>query len=196
MIKQGIQTNYIHQYNTIKNFSDDLYIADYTEQTKALPLKRSVEFFSPNNPTDITYFSVINTPKIIIDGIEFNNSSFVCGNGNPKTQCESVVFPTVSNFESWILFCELKYSSKPSNNSNNLKKAIKQLYKTRYYYIQSNIISLTNTCYLIASLPIQSEPFANFSISQPILTKLKRNKNIILRLKNKVEIIDDKLIQV
>lgn len=196
MIKQRIQSNYIHQFNTIKNFNDDLYIADYTEQTKTLPVKRSVEFFSPNSPTDITFFSVINTPKIIVDGIEFNNSSFVCGNGNPRTQCEAVVFPTVSHSDSWVLFCELKYSSKPSNNSNNLKKAIKQLYKTRYYYVQSNVISLTNNCYLIASLPLQSEPFPNFSISQPILTKLKRNKNIILRLKNNVEIIDNKLLKV
>lgn len=196
MIKAEIQIKYNHQYAAIKNFSDDLFIADYTEQTKTLPVKRSVEFFSPNSPTDITFFSVINNPKLNIDGIEFNNLSFVCGNGNSRTQCEAVVFPTVSQVDSWILFCELKYSSKPSNNSNNLKKAIKQLYKTRYYYIQNNIIDLTNNCYLIASIPPQSEPFPNFSIPQPTLTKLKRNKNIILRLKNSVEIIDNKLLQV
>ena len=44
MIKQRIQSNYIHQFNAIKNFNDDLYIADYTEQTKTQPVKRSVEF--------------------------------------------------------------------------------------------------------------------------------------------------------
>ena len=196
MIKRGIQINFIQQYNSIKNYSDNLFIADYTQQTSADQIKRSVEFFSPNDPSDINFFSVINTPKISIDGIEFNNSSFTCGNGNSRTQCEAVVFPSTSNNDSWILFCELKYSSKPLKNSYNLKKAIKQLYKTRYYYIQRNIISLTNNSYLIASLPLQSEPFPNFSISQSALTKLKRRKNIILRLKNEIEIIDNKILSV
>lgn len=196
MIKAKIQIKYNHQYLAIKNFNDDLFIADYTEQSKTQQIKRSVEFFSPNNPTDITFFSIINAPKLNINGIEFNNLSFVCGNGNPRTQCEAVVFPNHSHTDSWILFCELKYSSKPSNNSNNLKKAIRQLYKTRYYYLQNNVISLTNNCYLIASIPPQSEPFPNFSIPQPTLTKLKRNKNIILRLKNSIEIINSELLKV
>lgn len=196
MIKTNIQNKYIHQYNVIENFIDNIYTADYTEQTKTLPIKRSVEFFSPVPPIDINYFTVINDTKLPIDGIEFDNTSFVWANGNPKTQCEAVFFPTNSNSNSWVLFCELKYSSRPSRNANNLRKAIKQLYKTRYYYIQNSIIDLSNNCYLIASLPLQSEPFINFSIPQPMLIKLKRKKNIILRLQNKVEIIDSENILV
>jgi hypothetical protein len=191
MIKTNIQTNFPHHILTLSTFTDDCFVADYTEQTRALATKRGVEFFSPTSPTDIDFFSIINSPKISIDGIAFNNSSFINSSGSPKSQCESVFFPTTSNSNSWILFCELKYSNKPINNSNNLKKAIDQLYKTRYYYVQAGIILSTNCAYLIASLPMQSEPFANFSISQPLLTRLKRKRNIILRLKNKVEIIDD-----
>jgi hypothetical protein len=196
MIKLNIASKYAHHYVKIKNFNDDVFVADYTEHTRLLPIKRAVEFFSPNFPTDISYFTIRNTPNLFIDGIDFDGQSFVCGNGNSRTQCEGVFFPSVSNIDSWILFCELKYSSRQLQNENNLRKAMKQLYKTRFYYCQDNIISQTNTSYLIASLPMQSEPFANFALSQPFLLKLKRTRNIILRFKNVVEIVDDKLISV
>lgn len=129
MIKQRIRNKYVHQYNVIQSFNSDTHIADYTEQTKDDLIKRSVEFFSPNPPTDINYFSLINTPLLSIDGIEFDNNSFTHSNGNAKSQCEAVVFPTVSTNTSWVLFCELKYSSLPRNNRRNLKKPLSKFLK-------------------------------------------------------------------
>lgn len=196
MIKTNIGVVYNHQHKEIKTFNDNLFVADYTKMTSGFPVKRGVEFFSPNHPVDIHFFSIINNPKVFIDGIEFKSTSFVCGNGNSRTQCEAVFFPSVSSHESWVLFCELKYCSLEVNNVNDLTKAVKQLYKTRYYYIQNNIISLTNTCYLVASLPLQTEPFANFHVTPQMLIKLKRKKNIILRLTNMVNVNDDKTINV
>jgi len=196
MIKSSIQNIYPHQYNILSTLTDNIYVADFTEQTKSQFIKRSVEFFSPNPPSNIDYFSVINGVKLLIGGIKFDNNSFIYNNGQPKTQCEATFFPIVSNDNSWILFCELKYSYKTFNNSNNLRKAIKQLYKTRYYYVQERIIYSTNTTYLVASLPMQSEPFSNFAITPSMLIKLKRIKNIILRLSNKVEIINNQQILV
>ena len=194
MIKQRIQHKYVHQYNVINNFNDNIHIADYTEQTKGQAIKRSVEFFSPNPPIDINYFTITNSPLLEIDSIEFDNNSFVHSNGNAKSQCEAVVFPTVSTNDSWVLFCELKYSSLPRNNNRNLRKAIKQVLKTRYYYFQYGIITMQNTAYLIASLPIQSEPFTNFSLTPNYLLNLKRKRNIVLRLKNSVEIKNSELL--
>ncbi|MHA3789961.1 hypothetical protein ACX0HA_17270 [Flavobacterium hauense] len=196
MIKNAISIHFNHHLNGVKNFTDDIHVADYTEITKDQPVRRSVEFFSPIKPVDIETFFIKNPSALSVDGFEFNNQSFVCGNGNSRSQCEGVIFPTATTVDSWILFCELKYSLKPARNANNLRKAIKQLYKTRYYYFQKNIISLTNTAYLIGSIPPQSEPFSNFAISQADLTKLKRMRNIILRLKNSVEIVNDKTINV
>lgn len=196
MIKSSIQNIYPHQYNILSTLTDNIYVADFTEQTKSQFIKRSVEFFSPNPPSNIDYFSVINGVKLLIGGIKFDNNSFIYNNGQPKTQCEATFFPIESNDNSWILFCELKYSYKTVNNSNNLRKAIKQLYKTRYYYVQERIICSTNTTYLVASLPMQSEPFSNFAITPSMLIKLKRIKNIILRLSNKVEIINNQQILV
>ena len=89
----------------------------------------------------------------------------------------------------------MKYSTKKNRNFKNLNKALKQLFKTRYYYIQNNIITKTNTSYLIGSLPQQSEPFSNFIIPPGKLAYLKRKKNIVLRLQNSVEILCDKIIK-
>lgn len=196
MIKANIALHYSHHLVNLQNFSDNIYIADYTEMTKTFQVKRNVEFFSPVNPTDINYFSVNNIHNLNINGVKFDQFSFVCGNGNTRTQCEAVLFPGNSQSDSWVLFCELKYSIKPLRNTYNLEKAIKQLYKTRYYYIQNKVIESTNISYLIASIPCQSEPFANFSISPNMLIKLKNSRNIILRLKNSVDILNDKMISV
>ena len=195
MIGSQISIVYNHQHLKRKNFNDNIYVADYTEQTKLHPVKRSVEFFCPNCPTDITYFSIKNDPKLSVDGIDFDNLSFV-HSGKTLTQCESVFFPNTSTNDSWVLFCELKYSAKPHRNGDNLTKALKQLFKTRYYYIQNGIISKTNTSYLIGSLPMQSEPFPNFVLTPSRLASLKRKKNIVLRLQNAVEILDEFLIKV
>lgn len=196
MIRTNIQAKYIHQHIRIQSFSEAIFVADYTQQTKTLPVKRSVEFFSPNHPVDIDFLSINNNNKIVVDGIEFDNSSFVCGNGNSRSQCEAVFFPSTSTCDSWILFCELKYSFLPTRNPQNLEGAIRQLYKTRYYYLQNNVIAETNKSYLIASLPMQREPFVNFAIPQPFLSKLKIKRNVILRLKNSIDIHDDKIINV
>lgn len=196
MIKTNIQANFINHFNRIQSFSDTIFVVDYTNQTMALPVRRGVEFFSPNQPVGIHFFSITNTNSISVDAIEFDNSSFICGNGNSRSQCEAVFFPSLSTPQSWVLFCELKYSALPVRNPQNLEKAIRQLYKTRYYYVQKNVIQATNNSYLIASLPMQTEPFTNFAISQPFLSKLKAKRNIILRLKNTIDIHNDKIINV
>lgn len=196
MIAGNINRVYNHQYSKIQKFNSHVFIADYTEQTKVLiaSLRRGIEFFSPTAPLDITSFKIQNTSNLEIAGVDFDSNSFTCANGNTLTQCESVFFPNKSSSTSWILFCELKYSSKTIYNESNLRKAIKQLYKTRYYYFQANIITQSNPSYLIASMPLQVEPFVNFAVPPPMLLKLKRKKNIILRFKNSVDIQNDALI--
>ncbi len=195
MIKTNISSIYPNHISRYRSSNSTIYIADYTEQTKNSVIKRGVEIFNTNPPKDINYFSLINNSKLDVGYIDFDNTSFVCSNGKSRSQCECVVFPDVSVEDSWILFSELKYSPNPAFNNFNLNKAIKQLYKTRYYYIQNNIITKKHTSYLIASLPLQTEPFLNFSLSPAFLIKLKRKRNIVLKRTNKVEIIDRKYIQ-
>lgn len=195
MIKTKIISN--HPNHFFINSDNSIFIADYTELTKTLPIKRSIEIYTPNPCIDNDYFSILNPNKVNLESIVFNNNSFVYSNGASKSQCETVTFPNPSNINSWILFLELKYGINPLNNRKNLKKAIKQLFKTRYHYIQSKVFNKNeNICYLIASLPKQSEPFANFALTPSYLLNLKTKHNIILRAKNSVQIENDTLILV
>lgn len=196
MIKTNISNCFPHQYLKYKFSDKDLFITDYTNQTKNLRIRRGVELFEEVPPTDINYFTVKNPNKFNVGYIDFDNSSFTFGNNTPRSQCECVLFPNVSTNESWLLFCELKYSSHSIYNEINLKKALKQLYRTRYYYFQKNIFEFSNTSYLIASLPLQTPPFINFSIPQPILTKVKKKRNIILKLTNSLTIKNNNTILV
>jgi hypothetical protein len=193
MIKTNISQAYPTHITNSKTSDQSLYLSDYTNKTKHA---REVEIFETNPPDDIDFFELKNENNIVISFIKFDNSSFIRLNGTPLSQCECVVFPDSTNNNSWIFFAELKYSSNPYWNDNHLRKAIKQLYKTRYYYFDKAIFSKTNTCYLLASLPMQAEPFVQTVISQNDLLRLKRKHNIVLRLQNHAEIQNDRTINV
>jgi hypothetical protein len=77
MIRNQIFNTFYHQFEKIRNFNNHIFVADYTEQTRYNKVKRSVEFFCTNSPTDISFFSIINNEKVSIDGIDFDNKSFV-----------------------------------------------------------------------------------------------------------------------
>lgn len=195
MIRKSIQLHFPHHLtnrNCITT-SNAIYVADYTEKTKHDRIKRGTKLFDNYPPSDIEYFTVNNPNNWELDGIPFNNSSFSSPKGT-ASQCECVVYPYSSNIDSWILFLELKYSNKPENNENNLNKARKQLFKTQYYYRSQGVFDKNNTCYLLASLPMQRPPFANISLTQPYLTAMKKRHNVVIRFQNSVEIIDDKVL--
>ena len=196
MIRKKIQTSFPHHLNSCTTTSSSLYVADYTEETKNDPIKRGTELFEVSPPSDIDYFTVNNPCNLEMDGIPFDNNSFIYPNGNTASQCECVIYPHSSNDKSWILFLELKYSCKPKNNKNNLNKAQKQLFKTQYYYKSKGVFDKNNTCYLLASLPMQRPPFAHISLTQYYLLEMKKKHNIIIQFQNSVEIIDDKKINV
>lgn len=196
MIRKKIQTSFPHHLNSCTTTSSSLYVADYTEETKNDPIKRGTELFVASPPSDINYFTINNSCNLKIDGIPFDSNSFIYTNGNTASQCECVIYPHSSNNESWILFLELKYSNKKKNNKHNLNKARKQLFKTQDYYRSQGVFNKNNTCYLLASLPMQTPPFANSSFPPNYLSAMKKKHNVIIRFQNSVEIIDDKKINV
>ena len=196
MIRTNIQTFFSHHLKNCLTTCNSIYVADYTEQTKLAGIKRATELFEVSPPSDIDYFTVNNPCNLEMDGIPFDNNSFTRANGSPLSQCESTIYPHNSNNNPWILFLELKYSCKSENNENNLNKARRQLFKTQYYYRSQGVFDKNNTCYLLASLPMQRPPFANISLTQPYLSAMKRRNNVVIRFQNSVEIIDDKKIKV
>ncbi|MDR3188938.1 MAG: hypothetical protein LBT94_07125 [Prevotellaceae bacterium] len=196
MIKANITSAYPAHMEACAYSNESLYVADYTKQTRASAIKRGVEIFQGAAPRDIAYFTLQNNVRLLNGFIIFNNASFTRPDGRARSQCECVVFPEASDANSWIFFIELKYGAEPCNNNKNLRQAIMQLYKTRAYYYLSEVFLKTNTCYLLASLPIQAEPFAQAIITQPALLRLKRKHNVVLRLQNHAEVQDDKVIVV
>lgn len=196
MIRTNINKNFPHHLGKCTVSSNTLYVADYTEQTKNQPVKRGTELFDKNPPADISYFTVSNPNSLEVDGIPFDNSSFVKPDGHIASQCECVIYPHSSNVNSWICFIELKYSDKIDNNLKNLNKARLQLFRTRYHYLAKRVFDKTNTCYLLASLPLQSPPFANMILSPAYLLQMKRKHNLVIRFQNSVEIVDDTQITV
>lgn len=194
MIRTNINLNFPHHLGQCTVAKNTIYVADFTEQTKNQPVKRGTELFDNIPPTGISYFTVSNPNSLEVDGIPFDNNSFVKPNGGIASQCECVIYPHSSNVDSWICFIELKYSDKTNNNPKNLNKARLQLFRTRYHYMSKGVFGKTNTCYLLASLPMQSTPFANMSLSPAYLLQMKRKHNLVIRFQNSVEIVDDKSI--
>ena len=193
MIKTNIARKYPNHIIRCNYSNKTLYLSDYTEQTHSV---RGVEIFEDIPPTDIDFLELKNDVNLSVGYIDFDNTSFTHPNGDALSQCECVVFPCKSDINSWIFFAELKYSANSYRNNRNIRKAIKQLYKTRTYYLYKGIFSKTNPCYLLASLPMQVEPFAQTVVSQMDLQRLKRKHHVILRLQNHAEIQDGKTISV
>ncbi len=193
MIKTNITNEYPTHIAKCKDSTLHLFIVDYTNQTGSL---RGVEVFEEVPPGNINYFSLINSNAQNNSYITFDNTSFVDAVNRPRTQCECVVFPESSTADSWIFFLETKYSNVVKNNRANLKEALRQLIKTRSYYYSRSIFTATNKCYLIASLPMQSEPFPNFPFNSSYLRRIKKKYNILIRFKNSAEVQDDKILNV
>ena len=185
MIKTKIEEVFPeHKINTCLQ---DIYIADYTEQTRDEAIKRSVEI-QTELPADIESFCLHNPLPIEINAVIFDNESFVDEDGRTQTQCECVTFPSDATDASWILFLELKYC-KRKNAANNLPKAINQLLATHSYYKNKEIVTIKNTSYLIAGFPkILKVPFRNSTLTPALLTDLKNDENIILRIVNEATI--------
>ncbi len=187
MIKKRINEEYPH--HCIVLHKQDIHIVDYSEKTKKDAVRRSVEIFE-SKPCDIDCFSLLNPPGLEIGSVVYDKYSFVDGNGEAQKQCECVVFPYVSDGNTWVLFLELKYCQF-DRAIRNLNKAKKQLFATCKYFVDKKIVSDKQTKYLIVSLPQQDNvPFESFIVTQDELSKWKKEEGIIFRGINEARIKD------
>ncbi len=196
MIRSNINTNFPHHLNSCVTTNKNIYVADYTEQTKSKTIKKGTEIFDTYCPLDIECFTVNNPNRLEVDGIPFDNMSFLRSDKSCDSHCECVMFPHNSNANSWICFLELKYSSKRKNNKKNLTKALQQLFDTQDHYRLKGVFSIMNTCYLLASLPKQYPPFSSMLLPPAYLSDMKKKFNIIVRFTNSVEIVDNEIMYV
>lgn len=183
MIKTEIKK--VFPRHKISTYSQDIYIADYTDQTKDEEIKRSVEV-NTELPADIEFFCLHNPLPIEINVVSLDRKSFVDEDGESQTQCECVTFPSDATDSSWVLFLELKYcKEEKKRKQRNLPKAIDQLLATHSYYKNKEIITIKNASFLIAAFPtLTSVPFRNSTLTASYLQNLKKKENIILRVAN------------
>lgn len=186
---EQLKNHHSYQFENILSFNGNIFVVDYS----TISNQKGVEFLEEES-SELPYFKVINSNSIPLNGIKYDEKCFKIKKGITLSQCEGVIFPKEPTENSFLLFVELKYDKNDIYNHKSIKKAISQLYRTRYYYCQTNTVSIKNTCYLFASLPNQNTPFTNFILTQDKLIKLKSTRNIILRLKNVAEIIDNQFI--
>lgn len=192
MIKTKIRERFPH--HTIKTYSQNLYIADYSHQTKNTSTKKAV-IISTDDHSGIDAFTLHNPNAINIGSIIFDKKSFI-NDGKSQRQCECIHFPDVSDAKSWLLLLEMKYCNEEHARKNVLE-AKQQLFLTHQHYLDSGIICKDNLCYLIVSLPQQNNtPFENFICRPNELQKWRREQRIIFRGVNQAHIIDERHVKV
>jgi len=195
MIQERIKAHYPHHLEAEGQLTTkkSMYVADYNKQTGS---KEGVKLFCCPPTEEIKCFILNNPCGIEITGLPFDKMSFVKPEGGSESQCECVIYPKENDETSWICFVELKYREKSTKNRRNLMKARRQLLRTQACYRCKQVIDKRNTCYLFASLPLQTEPFPHFTLKQSYLIDLKRRFNIVLRFKNSAEVLNHTMLRV
>lgn len=186
-MKTKINTQYPD--HVIVDHCSDIYISDYTEQTRNESEKKEVEITSIK-PTDIESFLVKNNKSIPFSSIKFDDKSFVDETtGNTLSRCECICFSEVEyNKGPWILLLELKYCSTYSKyQKENMEVAKNQLTNTYNYYKQKGMINNKQQWYLVVSFPLLQPPFLNFTNTQLEVKNMKLKK-VIFRGVNELKI--------
>lgn len=186
-MKTKINTKYPH--HIVEDHYSDIYISDYTEQTKNDPVKKRVEI-TYIKPVDIKSFLVKNNKSVPFSSIKFDNKSFVDETtGKTLSQCECICFSVAEyNKGAWILLLELKYCRTSSGyQKENMEKAKNQLTDTYNYYKQKGMINHKQQCYLVVSFPLFQPPFSNFMNTQSEVREMKLKK-VIFRGVNELKI--------
>lgn len=186
-MKTKINEHYPH--HVINDYNSDIYIADYTEQTKNDAVKIGV-VVSPRKPESIKSFLVENKKSLTFSSVKFDNKSFVNElTGETLSQCECICFSSAEyNKGPWALFLELKYCNKNSKYQKvRIEDAKNQLTDTFKYYKQKGIINHKQQCYLIVSFPYFQAPFPNFANTQSDVKEMKLKK-VIFRGVNELKI--------
>ena len=186
-MKTKINSQYPH--HIIEDNSSDIYISDYTDQTKNSSIKKKVEI-STTKPIDIKSFFIKNNKNVSFSSIKFDNKSFVNEAGDTLSQCECICFSMADYIRGpWILLLELKYCSSNSKyKKSSMEIAKTQLLATYNYYKQKGIINNKQQCYLVVSLPNFNPPFPNFACTQSEVKNMKKLKKVIFRGVNELKI--------
>lgn len=198
MIKSNLANSEKYNHHVVETIKDaeNIYVTDYTNHNQANKIKDNNPIkVSKEEPKDIKAFHILNSNKLPLDYVIFDDNSFVDSDNNKSKHCEACIFPDKNEENIWILFIEIKYSKNTSFNSRKASEAKKQLTQTWQHYYDANIITKANRAYCVISLPDQEVPFPNFILPQNEIDDLKESSNILLRYTNTIKIKDSYKLQ-
>lgn len=178
----------MHAYDT------DLYIVDYTEQTrKEKKHRRGVELHT-EQPVDIKGLRVSNPDNIAYKVVNFEEADnidfFKDADGEVVSQCECIgIADRVNpNKKAWAFAIELKYPHSTKGITRNKSKAKHQVLSTLEFLFDAGVLSRNNVNYLIVSIPrFPRSVFGGFRISQKDKLALKR-MNAFIKATNAIRI--------
>lgn len=183
-------------FKQILQFKSDIYIADYTEYSKAhnvSPLPNGV-YITDTLPPHISSLHIENPNLFQVKAANFeeNMDVFTLPDGSKVQQCECALWPEVRKSSKWIMLIEMKYPLE-----KNVKSNIAQCYSklnTTYHYLHDvkGVLLDEDQHYFVISLPEfpSKVPFESFILSPPKLTELRR-KHIHIVGDTDFSIIDD-----
>ena len=188
MIKTKISEQFPHHADT-RQFQTSVYIADRTIANKGIQ-----EIITSSDQIPEAFLLGNSTSLDILVNVH-NKNSFTEGEDS-LSQCECAAYQNAATETSWFLLLELKYChDENKTRSSNLPKAKKQLLATHGYYKEKGIISKKNTSYLIAGFPKITVPFRNKILTPKVVSELKRDENIVIRIANSCQIVDKNKIE-
>ena len=179
-------------FHAVKVFDDDVYVADYTNQTQS---KVGVCILE-TEPSDISYFHLVDKKRIEYWCVNFEENTNFFEQG--VNQCECMFASKNARKKGWVCLVELKYCLE-KNVEINSENAFSQLKNTMAYLIDKDVIELKrHRVYLNISIPDHShkEPFLSFMSTQDDVLNALEEKRIQVLGYNEVLILNEGYLKV
>ena len=181
-------------FKSIHTYDVDLYIVDYTEQTREDKTRRRGVELHTQKPEDIKGVHVYNPDKISFKVVNFeegdNIDFFKDEDGEVISQCECIGIADELNpkKKAWAFALELKYPHSKKGISRNKSKAKHQVLSTLEYLFDTGVLSKSYVNYLIVSIPrFPTRVFGGFRINQHDKLALRR-MNAFIKATNAIRI--------
>ena len=182
-------------FRGVRSFSGDVWVADYTEQSRNLPKEdRKGVVISEAELNNIGTFHLQNNHNVPFWGVNFEENKDFFPDG--VQDCECLFKAKNVSKGGWLLLCELKYNlDKEPNNEQNAEKAYSQL-KDTWSRLKEQHLFNSSKCktYLNIAMPshaAQRAPFSAFLVPQDEQLKWIKKHKIHLMGYNKMLIVNE-----
>lgn len=179
-----------------KQYSTDVYIADFTEYNKSahtIPAPVAGVYVDVDDNGIIPSFFLTNKNHHLFNAInlEENKTLLKREDGTLVSQCECILHAIREDSPAWMIFLELKYC-KAKNRYSETLEALGQLKKTCDYVVEKSFFEKDHfKRYFVVSTPGVEplDPFDDTYFNQDDMLTLKEEYHAQVLLTNQVDIL-------